>query len=189
MASLTILYPAAALLLAGADPVVRLVFGEAWVPAVPAVRCFCLSAIVGGTSTIFIHALYGLGRPEVVFRLNLASSALLWALTVALVPWVGFVGFAVASATLACARIAYTALNVRRLVPLRVLSAVRVPLTASAGAAAVLAALAAFWIHDLPSLVAGAAVSAGLYVIAAGLLGGSAWRLEFLADWRTVLQG
>jgi len=185
----TILYPAAALLLAGADPVVRLVFGEAWVPAVPAVRCFCLSAIVGGTSTIFIHALYGLGRPEVVFRLNLASSALLWALTVALVPWVGFVGFAVASATLACARIAYTALNVRRLVPLRVLSAVRVPLTASAGAAAVLAALAAFWIHDLPSLVAGAAVSAGLYVIAAGLLGGSAWRLEFLADWRTVLQG
>src|SRR5206468_2461984 len=125
----TILYPAAALLLAGADPVVRLVFGEAWAPAVPAVRCFCLSAIIGGTSTIFVHALYGLGRPDLVFRLNLASAALLWVLTVALVPWLGFAGFAVASASLACAGVSYTALSLRRLVPLRLLPAVPVPLT------------------------------------------------------------
>ena len=185
----TILYPAAALLLAGADPVVRLVFGEAWVPAVPAVRCFCLSTIIGGTSTIFVHALYGLGRPDLVFRLNLASAALLWILTVALVPWLGFVGFAVASATLACAGVSFTALSLRRLVPLHVLTAVRVPLTASIGSAAVLAALAGFWIHDLPSLIAAVAVSAGAYVIFAGLIGGAAWRVEFLADWRTVLQG
>jgi len=185
----TILYPAAALLLAGADPVVRLVFGEAWVPAVPAVRCFCLSAIIGGTSTIFVHALYGLGRPDLVFRLNLASAALLWILTVALVPWLGFVGFAVASATLACAGVSFTALSLRRLVPLHVLTAVRVPLTASIGSAAVLAALAGFWIHDLPSLIAAAAVSAGAYVILAGLIGGATWRVEFLADWRTVLPG
>jgi polysaccharide transporter, PST family len=185
----TILYPAAALLLAGADPVVRLVFGEVWVPAVPAVRCFCLSAIIGGTSTIFVHALYGLGRPDLVFRLNLASAALLWILTVALVPWLGFVGFAVASATLACAGVSFTALSLRRLVPLHVLTAVRVPLTASIGSAAVLAALAGFWIHDLPSLIAAVAVSAGAYVIFAGLIGGAAWRVEFLADWRTVLQG
>jgi PST family polysaccharide transporter len=185
----TILYPAAALLLAGADPVVRLVFGEAWVPAVPAVRCFCLSAIIGGTSTIFVHALYGLGRPDLVLRLNLASAALLWILTVALVPWLGFVGFAVASATLACAGVSFTALSLRRLVPLHVLTAVRVPLTASIGSAAVLAALAGFWIHDLPSLIAAAAVSAGAYVLFAGLIGGAAWRVEFLADWRTVLQG
>ena len=185
----TLLYPAAVLLLAGADPVVRLVFGEAWVPAVPAVRCFCLAAIIGGTSTIFVHALYGLGRPDVVFRLNLVSAALLWAMTVALVPWLGFVGFAIASACLACAGVSYTSWNLRRLIPLRVLAAVRVPLTASAGAGAVLAALAGVWIHDLPSLVIGAAVAAGAYVVIAGLVGGSAWRVEFMADWRTVLQG
>ena len=184
-----VLYPAAALLLAGADPIVRLIFGEAWVPAVPAVRCFCLSAIIGGTSTIFVHALYGLGRPDVVFRLNLASGTVLWVLTIALVPWLGFVGFAVASASLACAGVSYTALSLRRLVPLHVLSAVRVPLTASVGSAAVLAVLARFWIHDLPSLVVGAAVSAGAYVVFAGLVGGAAWRVEFIADWRTVLQG
>jgi O-antigen/teichoic acid export membrane protein len=185
----TILYPAASLLFAGADPVVRLVFGEAWLPAVPAVRCFCLSAIIGGTSTIFVHALYGLGRPDLVLRLNVASAVLLWALTLALVPWLGFVGFAVASASLACAGVSYTALSLRRLVPVHVLSAVRVPITASVGSAAVLAALAGLWIHDLPSLVVGAAVSAGAYVLFAGLIGGAAWRVEFMSDWRTVLQG
>ena len=185
----TILYPAAALLLAGADPIVRLVFGEAWVAAVPAVRCFCVSAFIGGTSTIFVHALYGLGRPDLVLRLNVASAALLWMLTVALVPRVGFVGFAVASASLACAGVSYTALSLRRLVPLHVLAAVRVPLAASVGSAAVLAALATFWIHDLPSLIVGVAVSVGAYVVFAGLVGGAAWRIEFLADWRTVLQG
>jgi hypothetical protein len=66
---------------------------------------------------------------------------------------------------------------------------VRVPLTASVGSAAVLAVLARVWIHDLPSLVVGAAVSAGAYVVFAGLIGGAAWRIEFIADWRTVLQG
>src|SRR4030095_7585341 len=80
-----VLYPAAALLFAGADPVVRLVFGEAWIPAVPAVRCFCLSTFIGGTSTIFVHTLYSLGRADLVFRLNVASARLLWVITVALV--------------------------------------------------------------------------------------------------------
>jgi PST family polysaccharide transporter len=184
-----VLYPAAALLFAGAEPVVRLIFGEAWVPAVPAVRCFCLSAIIGGTSTIFVHALYSLGRADVVFRLNLASAVLLWAITVVLVPWIGFVGFAVASAILACAGVSYTALSVRRLAPVRVLPAVRVPLAASLGSAAVLAALVGVWIHDLPSLLLAGAVSAVAYVVFAGLIGGAAWRVEFMADWRTVLQG
>src|SRR5262249_61368669 len=122
------------------------------------------------------RALYGRGRPDLVLRLNVASAAFLWVLTVALVPRVGFVGFAVASAALACASFSYTALSLRRLVPLNVLSAVRVSFTASAGAAAVLAALATFWIHDLPSLVIGAAASVGAYVLFAGLVGGAAWR-------------
>jgi PST family polysaccharide transporter len=184
-----VLYPAAALLLAGADPVVRLIFGEAWLPAIPAVRCFCLSAIIGGTSTIFVHALYSLGRADIVFRLNLASTVLLWVITLVLVPWLGFVGFAVASASLACAGVSYTALSVRRLVPVRVLPAVRVPLAASLGSAAVLAALVGLWVHDLPSLLIAVGVSAGAYVVFAGFIGGAAWRVEFMADWRTVLQG
>jgi len=136
-----------------------------------------------------VHALYSLGRADLVFRLNVASAVLLWAVTVALVPWLGFVGFAVASATLACAGVSYTATRVRRLVPVRILPAVRVPLAASLGSAAVLAGLVAVWIHDLTSLLVALGVSAAAYVLFAGLLGGPAWRVEFLADWRTVLQG
>ena len=184
-----VLYPAAALLFAGAEPVVGLIFGEAWLPAVPAVRFFCLSAIVGGTSTIFVHALYSLGRADVVFRLNVVGALLLWTVTVVLVPWVGFVGFALASAILACVGLSYAALSVRRLAPVRVLPAVRVPLAASLGSATVLAALVSVWIHDLPSLLIAGGVSAVAYVVFAGLIGGAAWRVEFMADWRTVLQG
>ena len=184
-----VLFPALSSLQADTEPLVRLVFGEAWVPAVPAVRCFCLSAIIGGTATILVHALYSLGRADLVLRLNLLGSALLWVLTVGLVPSLGFVGFAVASVCLACASIAYTAWTLHRLVSFRVLPAVRVPLTASLSSAAMLAALAGLWIHDLPSLILGAAISAGAYVVLAGLVGGAAWRIEFIADWRTVLQG
>jgi O-antigen/teichoic acid export membrane protein len=184
-----VLYPAAALLFAGADPVVRLVFGEAWMPAVPAVRCFCLSALIGGTSTILVHTLYSLGRADLVFRLNVVGAVLLWVITIALVPWLGFTGFALASAALACAGVSYTAMSVRRLVSLRILPAVRVPLAASLGSAAVLAALVAVWIHDLASLLVAVGVSVAAYVLFAGLIGGPAWRVEFMADWRTVLQG
>jgi len=185
----TILYPAAALLLAGADPVVRLIFGEIWAPAVPAVRCFCVTALVGGTSTIFMHALYSLGRAELVFRITIVGAAVLWAMTVVLVPWLGFVGYAVASACLAIGGLIATTLSLRRVACVQILPALRVPVAASLGSAVLLAVLADLWIHDVPSLLVGAGVSAVTYVLCAALLGGAAWRIEFIADWRTVLQG
>jgi hypothetical protein len=117
------------------------------------------------------------------------SAALLWIVTLALVPWLGFVGFAVASACVACASVTYTGLTLRRLVPLRVAPAVRVPVAASLASAGVLAALGGLWVHDVPSLLAAGALAAGAYIAFAGLIGGEAWRVEFLADWRTVLQG
>jgi O-antigen/teichoic acid export membrane protein len=182
----TVLYPAALLTLAGADPIVRLVYGEAWAPAIPAVQLFCVTTLLGGTSTVLVHALYGLGRADIVFRLHLGWSALLWALTLALVPWLGFVGFAVASALMG-ATAAVSSLIVRRLAPVRVLAAVRVPLAAGVASALLLAELATAWIHDLPSLVIAGGASALAYVGLLLLLGGAAWRVELMADWRTVL--
>ena len=183
----TVLYPAALLLLAGADPTVRLVYGEAWLAAIPAVRLFSVAALLGGTSTVLVHALYGLGRADLVFRLNLLWAALVWGLTLLLVPWVGFLGFAVASVCIAVTGILPAAL-LRRLVPVRILSAVRVPLAASLASGLVLAALSGLWIHDIPSLLIGGGVSLASYVGLVVLLGGAAWRVEFMADWRTALQ-
>jgi PST family polysaccharide transporter len=183
----TVLYPAALLLLAGADPIVRLVYGEAWVPAIPAVQLFCVTTLLGGTSTVLVHALYGLGRADIVFRLHLGWTTLLWALTLALVPWLGFLGFGVASALMA-ATAAASSLIIRRLVPVRVFAAVRVPFAAGVVSALLLAELATVWIHDLPSLVIAACASALAYVGLLLLLGGAAWRVEVMADWRTVVQ-
>jgi O-antigen/teichoic acid export membrane protein len=183
-----VLYPSALLLLAGADPIVRLVYGEAWTPAIPAVRLFCVTTLLGGTSTIIVHALYGLGRADLVFRLGLGWAALVWLLTLALVPWLGFLGFAVASVGVSVSGVA-PLLVLRREVPIRFLPAVRVPLASALLSALALGALSAVWIHDLPSLLIGGGVSLAAYVGLVLLLGGAAWRVELVADWRTALQG
>ncbi len=184
----TVLYPAALLVLAGADPIVRLVYGDAWVAAIPAVRLFCVGALLGGTSTILVHALYGLGRADLAFRLNLVWAALVWALTLLLVPRLGFVGFAVASVCVGVTGV-LPAVLLRRLVPIRVLSAVRMPLAAALASAIVLATLSAVWIHDIPSLLVGGGVALAVYIGLALAWGGAAWRVEFVADWRAVFQG
>jgi len=184
----TVLYPAALLGLAGADPIVRLVYGDAWVAAIPAVRLFCVTALLGGTSTILVHGLYGLGRAHLAFRLNLVWAALVWALTLLLVPRLGFVGFAVASVCVGVTGV-LPAVLLRRLVPIRVLADVRVPLAAALAGALVLATLSAVWIHDIPSLLVGGGAALAVYVGLAVVWGGAAWRVEVVADWRTVFQG
>ncbi len=184
----TALYPAALLLLAAADPVVRLVYGDAWAPAIPAVRLFCIAAVLGGTATVLVHALYALGHARLVFRLNLVWAALVWGLTLTLVPWLGFVGFALASALLGTT-VGVVAHVVRRLAPVRVLAAVRVPLAAGVASALLLWVLTDVWVHGLASLVVVGAGSGLVYVGLLLLLGGAEWRGEFLADCRTVLSG
>lgn len=184
----TALYPAALLLLAAADPVVRLVYGDAWAPAIPAVRLFCIAAVLGGTATVLVHALYALGHARLVFRLNLVWAALVWGLTLALVPWLGFVGFALASALLGTT-VGVVAHVVRRLAPVRILAAVRIPLAAGVASALLLWVLIDVWVHGLVSLVVVGAGASLVYVGLLLLLGGAAWRGEFLADCRTVLSG
>ena len=183
-----VLYPAALFLVAGADPVVRLIYGTAWLPAVPAIRFFCLSALLGGTSNVLVHALYSLGRADLVFRLSVFWAAVVWILALVMVPRVGFVGLAVASACMSATG-SLAALAVRRLVPVRVLPQIRVPLAAGALGAMLLWLLANVWIHDIPSLVVGVSAAGGVYVAAACLLGGAAWRAELVADWRIVWNG
>ena len=103
-------------------------------------------------------------------------------------PWLGVAGFALSSAAVALTMGA-TAVALRRLAPVNVLRPVAAPLAAAVVAALGLAGLERVWIHDLASLVVAAAAAGALYaaLIVAG--SGAAWRLELLADWRTVWQG
>ena len=183
-----VVYPLALLLMAAATPVVSVVYGEAWTPAVPTLRVLCLTTLVGGTSNLLVHALYALGRAGAVLRLNLAWTAILWVITPLLVAWLGILGFAVSSAAVALT-MGSTAVVLRRLVPVNVLRPLAAPLAAAVVAALVLATLAQMWIHDLASLAVGAALAGAVYAALIVAASGAAWRLELLADWRTVWQG
>jgi len=181
-----ILLPVALLLLTGADPIVRLIFGDPWVEAVPALRLFCLSTIFGGTSTVLVYALNSLGRSDIVLRLNLFWTALLWCLTPILVPWLGFVGYALANVCQSMTGV-LALLALRRLVPIRVLPHVRVPLAAGLGIALAFASLEQLWIDDLLSLIAAGSAAVALYIGLIALMGGAKWRTEFVDDWRRVV--
>lgn len=181
-----LLYPVALFLLVGAESIIRPIYGEHWISAVPAVQLFCLTSVFGGTSNLLVNALYSLGRADIVFRLGLLWAALVWGLTLLFVPHFGFVGFALASAcTSATGGLTFLAL--RRSVPVRILSPLRGPLTAALVSAAIFFALARLWIHDLPSLLIGGSIAGATYIGLAFLIGGAAWRTELLGDWRRVL--
>lgn len=180
-----LLYPAALFLLAGAEAVIAPLYGERWLPAIPAVRLFCLTAILGGTSTLLAHALYSLGRADTVFRLSLFWSGLTWALTLLFVPRWGFVGFALASACVAATGV-LTLRALRRSVPVRILTPLRLPLTAAVPSATLFFALARWWIHGLPLLVLSGLIAGAVYLSLLWWLGGQAWRAELLGDWRRL---
>jgi O-antigen/teichoic acid export membrane protein len=177
-----ILYPVAAILLVGAEAIVRPVYGDQWMPAVPAVRWFAVAAALGGTSTLLVQALYSLGRADVVFRLNLLWMLLLWGLAVLLVPALGFVGFALASAAVSTT-VVLSVMALRRSVPVRILPTLRVPLGAALVAAIVFRILIDVGSAGLPWLLLSVGVAVGIAAGSAWLLGGQGWRSELKADW------
>lgn len=180
------LCPVAFLLLVGAEPIVRLVYGDPWMPAVPAIRLFCLCALLGGTSTVFVHALYSLGRADTVLRLNLLWTVLLWGFTLVMVPWLGFVGYALASVCVSLTGV-LTILTLRRLVPVRIFPHVRVPLIAGSASALVFVTLTKFLSQDLPSLIIASSVAIVAYTSLTSLMSGAGWRGELLDDWKRML--
>ena len=100
----------------------------------------------------------------------------------------GIVGFALSSGAVALTMVA-TAVALRRLVPVNVLRPIAAPLAAAVVAASALAALTHLWIHDLGSLVLATAAAAAVYAALIVTASGAAWRLELVADWRTVWPG
>jgi O-antigen/teichoic acid export membrane protein len=183
-----ILYPAALLLLVSADRVIPALYGSAWLPSVPAVRWFCLTAIVGGTVNLLIQGLYGLGRAKTVLYLNLLWATAVWALATALVALFGFVGFAAASfiASIIMAGAAWAAL---RPLQLKLRSAIRVPLTAATLSAAFFFLGSQWWTDTSANLGLGLAGASAAYAALLWHLGGPAWRGEVIEDCRRAWPG
>jgi len=177
-----ILCPLLLMMTVGADPIVRYVYGTAWLPAVPALRWLSAGALMGGLTTVLVYALHGLGRSEVVMRFNVLWTALLWGLALVCINQWGPVGFAIAHACMAASG-ALTYLALRRMVSVRVVSQVGHPLLAGGIAAALFGVLVQAFVTGPVSLGLAAGAALLVYGLALWLLGGAAWRNELMADW------
>jgi O-antigen/teichoic acid export membrane protein len=178
-----LLYPAALLLLASADRLIPALYGNTWLPSVPAVRLFCLTAVIGGTVNLLMQSLYGLGQAKQVLYLNLLWATMVWVLTAALVPVLGFVGFAAAS-FVASVTMAGAASALLRRLPLRLARAIRTPLGAASLSALLLFTGSHVWADTRANLGLGL-IGAGLaYAALLWHLGGPAWRGEVFEDCR-----
>ena len=80
----------------GAEPLIRLVAGSAFLGAVPAFRWYFLAMVLGVANTPVLRAMIALGRPGTLFLFDLATLALLVATTVIGAHLWGLVGVSLA---------------------------------------------------------------------------------------------
>ena len=179
------LCPLLLMMAVGADPIVRHLYGTAWLPAVPALRWLSVGALMGGLTTVLVYALHGLGRSDVVMRFNVLWTVLLWGLAVVCIDQWGPVGYAIANAGMAASG-ALTYAAVRRLVAIRVLPRIGHPLLAGGIAAGLFGVLTQAFVTGPSSLALAAGTALLLYGLTLWLLGGTAWRNEVLADWNRM---
>lgn len=82
-------------LLVAGDDLVRLVYTDRWMPAVPALVLFAALANLGAVRRIAVTALVGLGRARVAVRVAALAAAVGVATSLALVLTIGFLGVAI----------------------------------------------------------------------------------------------
>lgn len=180
-----VLCPLLLMMAVGADPIVRHLYGTAWLPAVPALRWLSVGALMGGLTTVLVYALHGLGRSDVVMRFNVLWTALLWGLAVVCINQWGPIGYAIAYACMAASG-ALTYAAVRRMVSIRVLPQIGHPLLAGGIAAGLFGVLIQAFVTGPSSLVLAAVAALLIYGLMLWMLCGTAWRNEVMADWNRM---
>ena len=124
-----------------AGPIVALVFGQAWLEAVPVMALIalgCTFSLAGNVSAALLHARAALRR---IWLITVASAALRIMLLLLMVPWFGLVGAACAIAAVLLmehAALVGSALRMLSLSPAALLRAIHRPLLAAGAMAALL---------------------------------------------------
>lgn len=144
--------PLAAILGGLAHPLIGIVYGEKWLPSVPALRWFCAAVISGSISWIAFSTLFALGRATVATRIVTAWTITLWALAYYFTDRWGFTGIAVVVFATTGFGI-WTIYETKRLVPVRVFRTIGTVLLVSGGVGALGALIAASARITLPALV------------------------------------
>ena len=165
------LYPVAFLLMALAPEIVRFVYTEKWLPALPAFYLFSIATLWAIVSTPSISALHAVGRANVVLRLTVVWTIAGWGLSVPLVLVLGWTGFAVAMAIVSQMSI-LSVWEIRRLTPVRILPQIALPFACAAATGAAVRLGAAPLVEGLGSLALAGFGGVVLYLALLAAFGG-----------------
>lgn len=70
-----LIFPAMAAFAVAANPIVRIVFGDKWLPSVPFLQMYCLIYMMLPVDTTNLQALNGMGRSDLFLRLEIIKKA------------------------------------------------------------------------------------------------------------------
>jgi PST family polysaccharide transporter len=166
-----LLFPFIMLLIVLAEPLVRLVLGTQWLPALPAFYLFALANLTAGMSNVLVSSLFALGRPGVVIRLSTFWAVATWTLALPLVIFYGWIGLPIATFLLA-GTVALPVWEIRKIIPVRVLDAVLKPGIVSMLAAGAAAASRLVLDGTIAGLLGSALTGSMVYIVGIVLVDG-----------------
>ena len=114
---------------------VQVVFTSKWAPAIPAFYFYSIRMLGSNISTLYIAVLNGLGKIEISLRILVWWTVLDWALALALCPWFGFTGVAMAYAIGVIPIAAWLVFQLNKVVKVDLLRSFVFPLAVSGAAA------------------------------------------------------
>jgi len=155
-------YPALFGLVAILPSVITFVVSSKWQPAVTSFYLFSFSTFWAVISTTLTNTLNSIGRIKTTLKLMIMWTVLTWTLTPILVFYYGFIGVAVASFLISFTSV-ITVFLVKRVLAIKVLNAVFLPIAASAFMGAVVFLLSEIFIRDIMTLVVTVLAGAGIY--------------------------
>lgn len=145
--------------------VVTHVVSSKWQPAIPSFYLFGVSTLFSVVSTTFTNALNAIGHIKTTLKLMVFWTIITWLLTPALVYFYGFIGVALASFIISSTSVV-TVILIKRILTIRVMDSILLPLVSSIIMALITYYLAVFFVTSRPTLFlsigAGTAIYAGI---------------------------
>jgi O-antigen/teichoic acid export membrane protein len=111
--------PAALLFFFFPEILIRIFFGEKFLPGADALRVLVFGSLVYSVSVINQNVFYGIGKPQMTTQNLLAAAAVNLALNLMLIPLYGIIGAAIATSTSYVALLLMSTIRLNRLIKLR----------------------------------------------------------------------
>jgi PST family polysaccharide transporter len=148
------LFPAVFLLAAVAKPIVRLIFTDKWLPALPAFYIHLFGILVVGIANVFMDTFWALGKTKIAVRLLIIYTLVNWGTSVPLVYRYGFIGAMIGSVIVLYISLPLTWYYMQTIVKIKVLNQIWAAFIAAALAGLITWRAGLVLVTNLPSLIA-----------------------------------